>query len=210
MQELSNELASSTELRPEKRYTLLQKWALAIWTTQLLTLLLVVAANEGNSSILYTSPVVAVPGFAFALVTWPLRSWWVLALGLSAPLTTASTAAFIGAFRLDREIAQALTSIMLVIYVPIAAPLAVTAWQRILSRSAASSAWQYSINSLLRLMSTIALLLVLARAAVSLATGDSEVALFTGLAAINLVLCYILIYWFAVQIRRNEPADGAL
>src|SRR4029079_4117832 len=47
-------------------------------------------------TIIVSFPVMAVLGIAFALITWPLRSWAALAFGLSGPVLTANSAMLIG------------------------------------------------------------------------------------------------------------------
>lgn len=185
--------------RKERQDTPLQKLALSTWTFQVMSALLTFnSANNNHQSILYTGLVLSASGYAFALVTWPLRSSSALALGLSAPIVTAVTHGILVVFPRDRSGIEELLSIMLLVYIVIAMPLAAVAWRQILAPRLRRSQWQYSVSSLLVLMTFIALALVAIRVLAETNNG-AEFELFVGFILANVTLCAIVVCWFAIS-----------
>jgi hypothetical protein len=143
----------------------------------------------------------SVPGYAFAIVTWPLGSWQVLIAGLWAPLATTCMVFVVSSVEFDPN-APATLTLYLVLFLLVWMPLSFTAWKRILRHAAFPSKLrilttrpiQYSLKSLLMLMTSLAIILATLRLVV-LATPYE---LYPRIAALNLVLSGILIYWFDI------------
>ena len=145
----------------QRRTALRQRWAIALWGLQVLaTLVAAAAAAVDVESIIGTGPALTVAGVALVIVARPARSWWVLAMSLSAPAVCIFCAALIVACEWGPSDAQTPISIIAAGYAVLATPLAAVALRQILDWRSAQPPfpWRYSMKSLLMLVTAVCLL----------------------------------------------------
>jgi hypothetical protein len=210
------EVRSMNATMGRSEYSILQKLALLICTLQAISLVAAfTCAISKPETILFTGPRMAVAGFAFAIETWSLRSWRVLAFGLSMPLMTATLAALIAAFRIRPGTARTLVPIVLALYVVIVFPLAAAAWERILHSPVAIrslklydvTGWRFSTATLLKVTTALAILLVLTRFVVVL-INRSDFMAFSAYAITVSMLCGLLAFFFSKHTGPRPATDA--
>jgi hypothetical protein len=142
-------------LNASKTKSIGKKVALGAWAAQILATIAAVAACAVDvESILFTGPALTFSGTALALVTRSLRSWNVLAYGLSGPLVSALGALLILVFSWGPSEAQEPILAISILYAMLSIPTALIVFPKILYWTAsprpwAPFPWQFSLKSLL-------------------------------------------------------------
>ena len=175
----------------------MRRLAVSLWTGQLLAALaMLIAAAVSVESILVTGPLLSIVGLLLGSVTQPLRSWWTLLFALSAPLIAALISLVIAVFNLGPGLAQNPVVALMSIYLLFALPAAVVPF-RIIRRwdvqsSVSRPTWQFSVKTLLLIMTGVCLLAAIGRLLIA-ASMDDEMLVFGGFTLGIIALCALLI-----------------
>ncbi len=164
---------------------------------------LVLAALQ-IESIVVTGPLLAVAGYALAIVSWRLSSWRVFALAISAPAATACIAAVIASFRMGPGRAQPIVPLLLCCYAVLAVPVAIHVVKLMLRKPgefrsfswSPESRYQYSLKSLLILMTGACVVCFFLRWALQIVSGR-DFTVFASYAIFNAACCGAMAFRFA-------------
>ena len=181
-----------------------RKWAIGIWYAQVIASLgAMIAALVNIESIIVTGPLASFLGLALAFIARRLRSRSVLWFGLSAPIMWALCATLIVAFDLGPSEARLPISAVIIVCCALSAPLAVRALRaaRHFPSRPTRVVWQYSLKSLLIVMTLLCLLLVAVRWAIN---DGSDKAAFVLFIAVMAALAGLAWWYF----RRRISAGG--
>lgn len=183
-----------------------QRWAFGLWIVQVLVTVGVIAVTCFNvESIVVGFPVLTVVGFVLAFVVRPIASWPATAFALSAPVVCAAGALLIALRKLMPPEAQAPVSTLLVFYGLIIAPVAIVAIWHIQEWPARESTapaqpWQYSLKSLLALMT--AACIVTAILSFAIKTRLDFPLVFSSFALITLLLAALIVRRIVAERRK--------
>jgi hypothetical protein len=161
LSETGFETASSNPPANQAISSTRQKWAIGLWTAQVLATVTAVAACAAEiHSILFTGPALTLAGLALAVVARPLCSWSVLGYSLSAPLISAIGAVSIAMFRWGPDEAEDPILAILFLYAFVAIPAALIVFPQLLNwsilpRPGATFPWQFSLKSLLLITTSV-------------------------------------------------------
>lgn len=143
--------------------------ATAVWAAQLVaTVGMVIPAFVEIEWIMGAGPILSIAGLVMATFARRLQSTVVLLYGLSGPLVCALCAALIAINSWGPEESRAPIGVIIVVYAILAVPLAIVAFLQIRWPYAEPSAkppraWQFSLRSLLVLMTAVCVVIAVGR-----------------------------------------------
>jgi hypothetical protein len=139
--------------------------AIGLWAALLVAAVVTAIGFFGEEeSVIFTGPIVAVVGALFAMIAWPVRTWRALLFGLSAPLTI-GTAAILAALNprdADEIFGVVVVYAIVVLFWARSALTALTNWPSddpgiaMPLVSSAANPWQFSLKSVLWVMTGVA------------------------------------------------------
>jgi len=175
--------------------------AIALWLGEVLAaIIMLVLASLHIQTILFTGPILTVTGLLLAFVTRPLRSWTALGFALSGPLVSGFLSLSIAVFNLGPAESYSLVVSTLTAYALLMLPAAVASIRQIvrwetLVWGISPPLFQFSLKSLLMLMTLICVLIAAVKILLT-AIGRDESIFFGGFTLVVFVLCGVAVRLF--------------
>jgi hypothetical protein len=186
--------------------------AIALCVIQILAAIaMLIAAIVEIETILFVGPILSVIGLLHGFITRGFRSWSTLLFALSAPLVCGLIAMLIAACRWNPTEAHdpvvTITSVYLIFTAPLAA-LVLRRTRRLdtLPLSLTPAPWQFSLRSLLVLMTVVCILMVAGKILIdAMLQGDRLI--FSGFALLVVALSGVVL-WLFIAHQKIAPGES--